>query len=163
MTEQELQAKAVREIASAVGKVPPEPRVVYCEAETEWNEELLRNLSEHKLHVLARGADIVVFFDKTGREIGWRDDGRIGTAQPRPFARDALREMIVLELELPATARLGTVQTRELPPLGWTHEALVYLAAVPAPEQMVRVWVSPDDYRVIQCLYGPFGAEGPQR
>lgn len=159
MNENELQAKAIREIESVTGEGPREPRIVHCESQAEWNEELLRKLSEHKLHVLSRGADIVVFFDNTGREIGWRDDGRTGAAQPRPFAPDALREMIALELDLPKRARLANVQTRELPPFGWTHEALVHLTAQPRPDQIVRVWVNPDDYRVIQCLYGPFTPE----
>ena len=156
MTPEELRDKAVSEVSAHVGDGPSEPRVLHCEAESEWNESLLRTTSEHKLHVLSRAPDMVIFFDSAGREVGWRDDGRTGTARPRPYAQDALRDMIRVELELDRDARIASVKTIELPPLGWTHEALVHLAAVPRPDQVIRVWVSPEDYRVIQCLYGPF-------
>jgi hypothetical protein len=133
---------------------PPEPRVLHCHAEATWYPDMLRALSEHELSVLGRGTDIIVFFDTAGNVIGWRDDGRKGSQLPAWIDRDAFRSAVVAELDLSPDTRLGRLQPAELPPIGWTHEAVLFLAAVPRPDQIVRVWAAPDTLRVIQCLYG---------
>lgn len=162
MNEKELEQQAVREIEQAVAGVASEPRVVHCEAETEWYPDMVRKLSEHWLNVLARGGDIVVFFDEDGNEIGWRDDGRKGTELPKWIDRDSFRTFVVRELELPEETRLGRLVPRELPPVGWTHEGVFILSPTPKPKQVLRVWVDPEHNSVIQCLFGPAGgpAEG---
>ena len=160
MNEKDLENKAIEEIERVAADGPPEPRVVHCEAETEWYPDLLCNLSEHRLHVLGRRSDIIVFFDDEGKEIGWRDDGRTGARQPGWIARDVLLGFVVQELDLPKQTRLGKLAPRELPPLGWTHEAVLFLSPTPTPDQVVRVWVNPETHRVIQCLYGPVTPQG---
>ena len=159
MTEKKLKAMAVAEIERVVAGIPPEPRVVHCEVETEWNDLLLCNMSEHRLHVLARGGDIVFFYDEHGKEIGWRDDGRKGTEQPGWIDRESFRELVIRELNLPKTARLGQLVPNELPPVGWTHQGVFFLSPTPTPEEVVRVWVSPKNNRVIQCFYGPVNSK----
>ena len=155
MNEKELEQVAVREIEEAIADVPPEPRVVHCEAEVEWYPDMARSVSEHWLHVLARGADIVVFFDENGKEIGWRDDGRKGTELPEWIDREYFRSLVVQELELPPETWLGRLRPRVLPPVGWTHEGVFFLSAAPAPDEVLRVWVDPAHKHVIQCLFGP--------
>ena len=131
---------------------PPEPRVLHVEEEEEWSPVSLRMRSMHDLAVLGRGGDIVVFFDDEGRELGWRDDTCTGAAQPAWIDRDAFREAMIAQLDLPETTRLGKLEPAELPPVGWTHESVLFLAPVPAPSQVLRVWVDPANLRVIQCL-----------
>ena len=155
MTEKELEKKAIVEVEQSIDGVPPEPRIVHCEAETDWREMILRNVSEHKLHVLARGGDIVVFFDGHGEEIGWRDDGRTGAEWPALIDRESFRTNVVRELELPETTQLGELGPRQLSPLGWTHQGVLLLSPTPTPDQVVRVWVAPKTGRVIQCIFGP--------
>jgi len=154
--------KAIQEILARVLKGgPPEPRVLLCGEETEWDPGLLLNLSDHKLHVLGRSHDIVVFFDPEGRVIGWRDDGRRGTEKPAIVERDAFLRVMIKDLDLPPDTRLGRLEPAELPPVGWTHEAILFLKPVPEPEDILRIWVSPETLSVIQCLYkrSPHGKE----
>ena len=158
MNKRKLEQQATREVEEAVGDLAREPRVVHCEAEVEWYPDLLCNLSEHWLHVLARGGDIVVFFDENGKEIGWRDDGRKGTELPKWIDRKSFQTFVVRELELPPETRLGRLRPRVLPPVGWTHEGVFFLSANPSPDQVLRVWVDPKHNRVIQCLFGPVDA-----
>ena len=156
-----FQDRSVEEITRRLAAdEPPQPRVIPTHSQTEWNPEFLRTLSWHESHVLGRGADICVFFDKEGRAIGWRDDGRKGTEKPALIDRDAFLKAVVEELGLPSETRLGKLEPRELPPLGWTHEAVLFLKPVPNPDQILRVWVSPENLRVIQCLYGPTPSTG---
>ena len=61
---------------------------------------------------------------------------------------------------LPPETRLGKLEPAELPPVGWTHQAVLLLAAVPRGDQILRVWASPETLKVIQCLYGPAGSQG---
>ncbi len=162
MNETEQEQRAIQEIEQAIADVPPEPRIVHTEAEVEWYPDLLCSLSEHWLHVLARDGDIVVFFDEDGKEIGWRDDGRKGTEQPSWIDRESFRTFVVRELELPEETRLGQLKPRVLPPVGWTHEGVLFLLATPTPDEVLRVWVDPEHNHVIQCLFGPVdrGGEG---
>ncbi len=155
MSEKKLKERSVADIERIVAEGPREPRVVHCEEERQWNELLLYNVSEHRLHVLARGGDFVVFYDADGKEIGWRDDGRKGTEKPMWIDRDSFRKAVVEELGLPKVTRLGKLSVRELPPLGWTHQGVFFLSATPTPDQVLRVWANPEDHRVIQCLFGP--------
>ena len=158
MKQADLEDQAIAEIEQMVAGITPEPRVVRCEGATEWNPVLLARVAEHELHVLARGGDIVVFFGGEGNEIGWRDDGRTGAAQPGWIDRESFRAFVVRELELPEETRLGQLQPRLLPPIGWTHEGVLFLSPTPTPDQVLRVWVDPEHDRVIQCLYGPANA-----
>jgi len=104
---------------------------------------------------LARGGDIIVFYDETGKEIGWRDDGRKGTERPLWVARRDFRDAVVRELGLPKTTRLAQLTPKVLPPIGWTHQGVFFLSPTPTPDEALRVWVEPEQLRVIQCLYGP--------
>jgi hypothetical protein len=134
---------------------PPEPRVLCTHSRNEWNRELLRRTSFEEFHVLGRGADIMVFFNEAGQVAGWRDEGRKGAPMPGWVDREAFRLAVVEELDLPPQTRLGKLEPVELPPLGWTHEAVFFLADVPQPKDVLRVWAAPETLRVIQCLYGP--------
>lgn len=146
--------RSVVEIERTLGREPRDRRIVPCEAEEAWSPEWLRNLSEHALSILARAADIVVFFDEQGRAIGWRDEGRRGAAQPKWIHRDLLLEIIIAELELPAGTRLGELRPRELPPLGWTLEAVLILGGDAVRSDTLRAWVDPEGMCVVQCLSG---------
>lgn len=164
MNEKELETKAIDEIKQRViFDGPLEPMVIAEDSLTEWNADLLCNLSEHDLHVLGRGPDIVVFFDNNGKVTGWRDDGRKGTEMPRWIDRDLFLKVVVSELDLPKETQLGNFDAVELPPVGWTYQAVLFLTPVPQPDQILRVWVSPENLRVIQCLYGPVPARGESR
>lgn len=155
MNEKELQARAVKEVEAALPEDLKEPHVVHCEADTQWSEMSLIQVARHRLNVLVRGGDIVVFFDASGKEIGWRDDGRRGTVLPRWIDRDSFRTFVVRELGLPETTKLGRLAPRELPPFGWTHEGVLFLSRTPGPDEVLRVWVDPENNYVIQCLFGP--------
>lgn len=162
MNEDELRDKAIAEVSVAVEDVATESRVVHCESETDWYPDLLRNLSEHRLNVLSRGADVIVFFDEDGNEIGWRDDGRTGTEIPHLIDRESFRTHVVRELDLPETAVLGRLRPIRLPPVGWTHEGVLFLSKTAQPDQVVRVWMDPEGHRVIQCLFGTVGGNQPR-
>jgi hypothetical protein len=149
--------RSVAEIERALGREPRDRRIVHCEEDTAWNPDLLRTLSEHSLNILAQAADIVVFFGADGREVGWRDDGRMGAPQPRWIDRELFRQIVVSGLKLPPDTRLGDLRPRELPPLGWTHEGVLLLKPDAGPGDVLRVWVDPGSQRVIQCIAGPLG------
>jgi len=134
---------------------PPEPRVVHSQACDHWDAITLQSVSHHELSVLGRSSDIVVFFDEAGNVVGWRDDGRTGTRRPTPTGREAFRQAVVAELNLPRETRLGRLRAVRLPPVGWTHEGVLLLSRLPAPRDVLRVWARPGDLKVIQCLYGP--------
>ena len=156
MNAKDLEKKATALVEQALaGGGPPEPRIVHCEDEQAWSPLLLRTVSDHRLHVLGRDADIVVFFDNHGREIGWRDDGRRGEPQPILPGKEAFRLAVMAELDLPRNTRLAALASRELPPVGWTTAGVFLLKPVPQPEDTLRVWTNPKSLRVIQCLLGP--------
>ena len=164
MNERPLQKRSIQEILHRVSADgPPEARIIHCGGEEEWNPSILCNISRHELHVLERSTDIIVFFDSDGNVIGWRDDGRTGAEMPAWVDRDSFLNAVVNELDLPEETRLGQLQPVELPPLGWTHGAVLFLKTVPQPEDILRVWASPDTLRVIQCLYdrSPFRGKKP--
>jgi hypothetical protein len=162
MSAQDLQERSRAEIEQALDHEPADRRIVHCEADEQWSAELLRRVSEHNLTVLARSADLVVFFDADGREIGWRDEGRTGATGPRWIGRDVFLQIVMAELELPPDVRLGNLTPRELPPLGWTHEGVLFLKPAPSAADVLRVWVDPVGLRVIQCLAGPPPAPEPR-
>lgn len=162
MNPTELTQRAIEEVEQALSGAPADRRIVHREAEQQWYPELLRDVSAHRLSVLERAADIVVFFDEAGREIGWRDDGRQGAAQPAWIDREVFLRIVVSELELPAETWLGKLAIEELPPCGWTCAGVVFLSRLPQPEQALRVWLDPARMRVIQCLTGPFPGEASQ-
>ncbi len=162
MTESELERCALAEVEARVqADGPPQPRVLQVHAEAEWVSELFRRLSVHEFHVLGRGPDLVVFFDDQGKITGWRDDGRRGTEQPAWVDREGFLKAVVGELGLPKATRLGRLEPVELPPLGWTHQAVLFLARIPEENQVLRVWASPENLRVIQCLSGPLPRKEP--
>jgi len=155
MTADELEALAVAKIDSLVKtNGPREPRVQHRSGEETWFPNMLEHFSEHVLHVLELGGDVVVFFDAAGAITGWRDEGRRGAEKPAWIDRDAFLRVVRDELQLPATATLGKLEPAELPPVGWTHEAIIFLKPMPGDRDVLRAWVSPADLRVIQCLYG---------
>jgi hypothetical protein len=161
MSGQTFEERSVAEIERALGHEPADRRVVHCEGDEEWSPQLLRKLSEHTLNVLTRSADIVIFFDADGHEIGWRDEGRRGAARPMWIDRELFLSIVVAELQLPRDTRLGSLMPRELPPLGWTHEGVLFLKSTPTPTDVWRVWVDPVHMGVIQCLAGPAEEPGP--
>lgn len=131
---------------------PPEPRVVHCEVETRWYPDLLRTLAEHRLHVLGRSADIVVFLDPSGRVSGWRDDGRRGVEHPAVIDRGLLLGQVREELGLPAGTRAGRLEPEKLPYVGWTHRISLFGSSGANEEALRRVWVAPGTLKIIQCL-----------
>jgi hypothetical protein len=153
MLENELTTLALEHIRRRLGDAgPPDARLVHCEARRRWDADLLRTTSQHKLHVLARAADIIVYFDRPGRVTGWRDDGRTGAAMPAMIDRDALLTALTDELGLTGAPRLGRVEPKQLPPLGWTHQAVLLLAPTPTPAQTLTAWLDPNTLKVIQTL-----------
>ena len=163
MTDGELQRKAVAAIEGRVAADgPPEPRVIAERSAAEWQADLLRTLVEHELHVLGRAADIIVYFDDGGNVTGWRDDGRKGTERPAVVAKDMFLKSMIEQLGLPGDTLLGRLRQAQLPPLGWTHEAVLFVASAPEPQHILRVWASPERLRIIQCLYGPAPSAGRQ-
>ena len=161
MNEEQLEQKAVEEILQRVtADGPPEPLVVHTHGETEWEPDQLRSVSRNELNVLGRVPDILVFLDGDGKVTGWRDDGQKGTAMPAIVDREMFRKTIVSQLDLPPGTILGQLEAVELPPLGWTHQAVLFLAPVPEEDQILRIWVAPETLRVIQCLYGPRPSPG---
>jgi hypothetical protein len=149
MTEQELENRARAVLEDVLGPEPPNRKVI-----SVWNEigdypDSGRTISDHKFSVLGQSADIVVFFDPQGNACGWRDDGRMGNAVPVPHDPETLRGAVVKELGLPEETRLGAVQSRTLPPTGWTWEAVLFARDIP-----FRVWVDPKSLKIVQCLWG---------
>ena len=156
MTEKQLQDLALKEIERQIrADSPPEAIMVETDNEVEWSPDLLRTISSHDLHVLGREPDIIVYFDTEGRVTGWRDDGRRGSEVPAWIERQDFLNAVMSELGLPPQTQLGALEPVELPPLGWMHQAVLFLAPVPTDDQIVRVWVSPENLKVVQCLYGP--------
>jgi len=160
MTETELEKKAVQVAEDLVRDTVKEARVVHCTAEVTWYRDLLRRLSEHELTVLERDADIIVFFDESGKPSGWRDDGRLGAPGPVELPVETVREKVVAELDLPADTRAGHMAPVELPPVGWTLELVLFPGQLATEEELIRVWVAPQHQRVIQVLYGKLAAAG---
>jgi len=159
MKEEELEKMVHQEVLRRVERDgPTEPRVINAGGQTEWNSSLLCNVNSNELHVLERAADIIFFFDNVGKVTGWRDDGRTGSPMPAWVDKEIFLKTVVGELGLPKSTRLGCLEPVELPPLGWTHYAVLFLSPVPANDEILRLWVSPKTLRVIQCLYGPKNA-----
>jgi len=159
MKDEELQKLARQEIVRRVEQDgPTQPRVINADSQTEWSSSLLCNVNANELHVLERAPNIILFFNDMGMVIGWRDDGRAGSSMPTWVDKEAFLKSVVDELGLPKDVRLGSLEPVELPPLGWTHYAIIFLALVPADDEILRLWVSPKTLRVIQCLYGPKNA-----
>ncbi|MDP3000602.1 MAG: hypothetical protein Q8N47_24170 [Bryobacterales bacterium] len=161
MTEDQLEQQARQVLDRALKDAPAGREVLHVDEQTGYYSDVRRRISDHKFVVLANSDDMVVFFNRQGKFIGWRDDGRKGTSVEAPVDREALFRAIRDELELPKTAVLSRAQPRLLPPVGWTQEAIVFLEPAPAPDQVLHVWVNPLTLRVIQCLYGREGLEAP--
>ena len=159
MTSDELARKARQILDGALKDAPSGVRVAPMDEETGFYQNVRRRISDHKFAVLAAGDEILVFFDRKGQFIGWRDDGRKGVAIESLVAGQELFRAVSQELGLPPTAVLSRAVPRYLPPVGWTYEAVIFLKPAPAPEDVLRVWASPQTLRVIQCLYGPEGLE----
>ncbi len=156
MSETELERKAAERLRAELDPAAGDLRVVQREAIAGEFPDIKRRVSDHTFSVLARGADIVVFFDGQGKLQGWRDEGRKGSssAVPPPADSEPLRKAVVEELELPPGTRLGKVSAVVLPPAGWTLQVTVFPVASPRAEQVIRLWVDPRSLNVIQCLYG---------
>jgi hypothetical protein len=154
MNDQDLRARAIDFVEVALQDAPAGHRTVHMEQEAGYFPDVKRRVSDHKFSVLAPSTDLVVFFDSGGQLLGWRDDGRKGTAVSVPVFPDRLRTAVVAELELDPQAWLGEVKSVVLPPVGWTHEAVVFLKKIPEADDVLRVWVDPIDLRIIQCLKG---------
>lgn len=152
MSAADLERRAIERIEQAVADDEADRRVVHCEAESDWDPGLLRTVSEHELHVLQRGADLIVFYEGNGEFTGWRDEGRRGAPQARTIDPATLLGIVVAELELPPASWLEHARPAELRPVGWTHEATVR-----AGDLRVRAWVAPETLCVIQCLYETAG------
>jgi len=153
LSDSELERRAIQRIHERLGSEgPPEQRIVHCDVDDEWDSNMLRDTSRHKLHVLGRAPDAVVFFSDLGTILGWRDDGRTGADHAAIVDRDAFLTVIASELELPKGTYLGKLEPVELPPFGWVHEGVLFLSPRPRPDQVLRVWVDPKNLKVIQCL-----------
>jgi hypothetical protein len=155
MKDHESIRQAIEHFQNLVERDGPEaPRIVHCEATSTWFSDLLRTLSEHRIHVLGKGRDIIIYFNQEEEVIGWRDDGRQGTERQWVVDRNAFLVAVKGELDLPEATRLGQIVPRKLTPLGWTHQAVLFLAPVPKKYQVLRVWADPKTLKIIQCLRG---------
>ena len=154
MTPDEQKNRAVQIIERALKNDPPERRIVHRSQESAFFPDVQRNISDHKLAVLTRGGDFIVYFDAQGKIAGWRDEARQGsqTRTPPPASPAPLRDAIVGELELPSSAALGTVRAAALPLAGWTWEAIVFPTPDCQAKDVLKVWVDPEKQRVIQVL-----------
>lgn len=154
MTQDELKNRAVQIIDRALKKDAPERRIVHRSQDAAFFADVQRSISDHKLAVLTRGGDFIVYFDAQGKIAGWRDEGRQGvqTRTPPPSPVGPLRDAIVGELELPSSAVLGTVRAAALPLAGWTWEVIVFPRPDCQASDVLKVWVDPEDMRVIQVL-----------
>jgi len=161
MKEEELQTKAIDEIKKRTLEAgPQDPRVVHCWTDTNWEPLILRNISRHQINILDRMPDIIVFFNPEGKVTGWRDEDCKGTEKPSWMDSNVFLRIMIEKLDLPGGTRLGSFQVKELPPLGWTYEGVLFLSPNPEPEEVLRAWVSPKDLRIIQVLYGPSISHG---
>lgn len=136
----------------AAGWPAAEPRVAWEGASRRWDPSLLRETEDHRLHILARGGDIVCFFDAEGRPLGWRDDGRLGHELPLQADPAAARDRAVAELALAPSTRLLRARAVELGTLGWTFELALALDRHPLDTAALTVWLQPDALKVIQVL-----------
>jgi hypothetical protein len=164
MKQPRFQERSIDEISRRVERDgPAEPRVVHRRATEHRDAAGLYGVSQHELSVLGRSTDIAVFFDAAGNVAGWRDEGRKGTTWPIPASREAFLSAVVAELDLPRRTRLGRFRPVKLPPVGWTHEGVLFLGEPPGERDILQVWARPGDLRVIQCLYrsAPFGGGRP--
>ena len=139
--------------------VRPQARAVEREGSATWYPSLMRTLSEHELSILEPGGDLVVYFDAAGQMIGWRDDGRLGSAAELDLGRDTTAQLAIRELELPAGTRAGDCRTAVLEPLGYTMEIVLFPPPGGPPADLVRAWIAPQSQKVIQVLWGV--AAGP--
>jgi hypothetical protein len=154
MNQDGLKSRSLEEVKRRIKDGgPPGPQVVFYNTETEWDPDMMCSLSEYEFHVLGRSADIIVYFDPDGNMVGWRDDGRKGSEEPGVVDEQGFLEAMIQRLELPMETRLSRLRPVELPPIGWTHEGILFLSPVPEPEDILRVWVDPMTLRVIQILY----------
>ncbi|MHC5109031.1 MAG: hypothetical protein ACYTHJ_04040 [Planctomycetota bacterium] len=159
MKETELEQMACDEVRRAIAGNVEGARIVHCEAEAAWDSAEFRTRSDHRLHVLAPGPDIVLFYDDDDEFQGWRDEGRKGAGIAHAIDPELLRQIVINELDLSQDAQLGEAIPSELPPLGWTHEALLYTSPLRQAESAIRAWVDPGSFKIIQCIYGKM-AEG---
>jgi len=161
MKEEELQIKAIEEIRRHIQESgPQDPRVVHCWTETNWDSIILRDISRNRINILGPMPDILVFFNTEGKMTGWRDEGCQGTEKPSWMDSNAFLRIMIEKLDLPEETRLSFFQVKKLPPLGWTYEGILFLNSTPEPEEILRVWVSPRDLRIIQVLYGSSISQG---
>ena len=154
MTDQELETQARDVLERALKDASDGRRLVQRDSVADTYPGEHRRLSDHFFSVLSQGSEITVFFDTAGQVAGWRDDGRKGTMVALEPNRETLLAAVRSELELTGEAWLGEVKSVVLPPVGWTHQAIVFTRRLPEPGDVVRVWVDPQNLRIIQCLYG---------
>jgi hypothetical protein len=154
MTDQELETQARNLLERTLTDAPSGRRLVQRDSVADSYPGEHRRISDHFFSVLNQGSDVTVFFDTAGQVSGWRDDGRRGTMMALEPNREALLAAVRSELELTGEAWLGEVKPVVLPPAGWTHQAVVFTRRSPGRGDVVRVWVDPQNLRIIQCLYG---------
>jgi len=150
----DLSQQAVNEIQRHVAQHgPKDPHVCPGPQETRWDSDLLRTLSRHRLSVLGQAADICVFFDQDGGFLGFRDDAILGAEYPVQITPEAFLAWVGGQLDLPPEARLGRCESVRLPHVGWCYEGVVMLKDLPAPQDILTVWLNSQTGQVIQCLY----------
>jgi hypothetical protein len=152
--QEELNRRATEHIRRRVENyLPPDSQIVHRDETDEWDQHLLRQISQHEYNLLTRGADLVMYFNNDGGLIGWRDDSRKGSVYPAVVDRDAFLDSVIAELDLKKDTRLGQLEPRKLPPLGWTHEGVLFEPGQPHKENVIRVWAEPETLKVIQWLH----------
>jgi hypothetical protein len=154
MTEQELRDRATRFLERTLKDAPKDHRTIALDGDEGYAPDVKRRIFDQTFSVLGPGPSITVFFDSKGAIQGWRDDGRKGTSVAIPPHREALLAAVVKELDLPKESWLGEVKPVILPPTGWTQQAVVFTSKIPKEDEVLRVWVEPLNWRIIQCLYG---------
>ena len=153
MQPEELKHRATEHLRARLsGHLPPDSQVVHRDETDEWDQHLLRQVSQHEFNILTRGADLIMYFSHDGGLIGWRDDGRKGSAYPAVVDRDAFLDSVITELDLKKGTRLGQLEPRKLPPLGWAHEGVLFEPRQPHKENVIKVWAEPETLKVIQWL-----------
>ena len=153
MQQEELKQRATEHLRTRVGgHLPPDSQLVHRDETYEWDQYLLRQVSQHEYNLLTRGADLIMYFNHDGELIGWRDDGRKGSTWPAVIDREAFLDSVIAELDLEKGTRLGQLEPRKLSPLGWTHQGVLFEPGRPHQENVIKVWAEPETLKVIQWL-----------
>lgn len=126
-----------------------DPDLVFKKSNTFWSTVRRRRIARFEFSILSRAADICVFFDDKGSEVGWRDNGRAGLAVETAPVLGTLRETVLAEMAWPTGSLVTNARASELSGCGWTIEAIIVNRD---SDERVRIWVEPHTNKIIQLL-----------